>query len=246
MNLLLVSFSSSLDRMWKSVHACQPSLSQPPFLSAEEGGTEGGPGESSVCGQQGCGRVAGKVSEHIDLHYIAGLNSYGLFCIRNQSNLWYNLYSIRQLHHISQNSRLSLQVLANPWAARPNHHQDEAAGQSKRRGPGAAGSHGVPPVRWGGGGRRGREGQPGRRCCKATSAGATGASPRRSGTYRAGQQPVSLNTRPRCDPGHPLALPSSYLQSQTAFLPYVLSLEIAHNLRSLTSLVYSIKLWNQT
>lgn len=96
MNLLneLVSFFSSLDRMWKSVHACQPSLSQPPFLSAEEGGTEGRPGESSVCGQQGCGGVAGKVSEHTDLHYIAGLNSNGLFCIRNQSNLWYNLCCI--------------------------------------------------------------------------------------------------------------------------------------------------------
>lgn len=48
------------------------------------------------------------------------------------------------------------------------------------------------------------------------------------------------------NPGHPLAPPSSYLQSQTAFLPYVLPLEIAHNLRSLTSLVYSIELWNQT
>lgn len=57
---------------------------------------------------------------------------------------------------------------------------------------------------------------------------------------------LSAWTRLRRDPGHPLTPPSSYLQSFTAFLPYVLSLEIAHNLRSLTSLVYSVDLWNQT
>lgn len=45
----------------ESVHTCQPPLSQTPLLPSEEGGTKGGPGESPVCGQQGRGRVAGKV-----------------------------------------------------------------------------------------------------------------------------------------------------------------------------------------
>lgn len=48
--------------MRQSVHTRQPSLSQASFLPFEERGTKGGHGESPVCGQQGCGRVAGEVS----------------------------------------------------------------------------------------------------------------------------------------------------------------------------------------
>lgn len=87
-----------LYRMWQSVHTCQPSLSQPSFLPPEERGTKGGPGESPVCGQQGCGRVAGKVSKYTGLHVLAltpgGLNRNYLFCIRNHSFVIFCLHCI--------------------------------------------------------------------------------------------------------------------------------------------------------
>lgn len=67
-----------LHRMWQSVHTCQPSLSEASFLSPEERGTKGGPGESSVRRQHGCSRVACKVS---DLN-----NTTTLFCVS-----WYHL-----------------------------------------------------------------------------------------------------------------------------------------------------------
>lgn len=59
-----------LCRMRQQIHTCQPSLPQAPFLPPEEGGTKGWPGEGPVCGQQGCGRLAGKVSEHRGLHIL--------------------------------------------------------------------------------------------------------------------------------------------------------------------------------
>lgn len=116
-----------LYRMWQSVHTCQPSLSQPSFLPPEERGTKGGPGESPVCGQQGCGRVAGKVCKYTGLHVLAltpgGLNRNYLFCIRNHSFVIFCLHCI-----FKKNSSLSWQVLANPWAACPDNHQGEATG----------------------------------------------------------------------------------------------------------------------
>lgn len=48
--------------------------------------------------------------------------------------------------HTTQVTSVSAQVLANPRAARTHYHQDQAAKQDEGRGPGAAGSHGVPPV----------------------------------------------------------------------------------------------------
>lgn len=159
-------------RMWKSVHTRQPSLSQAPLLPSEERRTKGGPGEGPVCGQQGSGRVAGKVRNRTDP-----------FSVRT---VWHYL----RTQCLNNFFKLFKQVLANPWAARTHNYQGEATKQGKSGGPGAAGPHGVPAVwRRGGGG----QGRPGRRCRQATLAGAAGASPRCFGTYRAGQQPFCLN-----------------------------------------------------
>lgn len=122
--------------------------------------------------------------------------------------IWFGTYSAEVTYIKCQVSTcsLSLQVLANPWATGSYNHQGEAAGQGERRGPRAAGSHGVPPVWRRKRGRRGDhgggEGPPGR-SGKAPPSGAARASPRRSGTHRAGQQDVSLNTHPPPDPGLP-------------------------------------------
>lgn len=165
--------------MWKSVHTRQPSLSQAPLLPSEERRTKGGPGESPVCGQQGCGRVAGKVRNRTDPFSIRNVWQYQLTrCLHNFYFLFVCFFE---------------QILANPWAARAYNHQGKATKQGKSGGPGAAGPYGVLPVWRRGGGQRGGQRKPGRRCRQATPPGAAGASPRCFGTYRAGQQPFCLN-----------------------------------------------------
>lgn len=77
-------------------------------------------------------------------------SSFAYRVLNDLSCYFYLTHQLPQYRFAAHDCSVSAQVLANPRAARTDHHQDQTAKQGERRGPGAAGSHGVPPVGRGG------------------------------------------------------------------------------------------------